>query len=403
VPEKNPTACSACAPDTFSTATMSVSVGSKALKPSWDEIHRRKYSYLNEEGDRKTSVSNYTPHVETSGKACSNGAADRLQSLRDTLVSELNALATSACDVPCDEDKELDELMDRYKKHADDLAARTSGGGKSSGAHCATFDNDPTIQLLKAKREQLESFTFAYLHGECEGAHRCNPHTSVIHPSLLACSGLLDGAVLFHDDALADIGREIAGKQARTLSPAANGFAASLFQTDTIAPGLNQSDGEPTYWVNVCFRAPHSDGLMPGHHGFHVKWVPANPLEVAKFQTLRHIDLTIRKHKQRILQVNHQMFTLQRRLRSARAQSAQVYFARPRRGLASDAFEADLTMFVGETADRLKNKLRVRNTDSVPAFVPPALGRGARKAADAAGDADDVEEVARPKSSKAGR
>jgi hypothetical protein len=99
------------------------------------------------------------------------------------------------------------------------------------------------------------------------------------------------------------------------------------------------------------------------------------------------------------------MFTLQRRLRSARAQSAQVYFARPRRGLASNAFDADLTMFVGETADRLKNKLRVRNTDAVPAFVPPALGRGARKAAaaDAAGDAEDVEEVARPKTSKAGR
>jgi hypothetical protein len=385
---------------------MSGSVGpAKATKPSWDAIHQRKYTYLDDAGVAGTKVRNYTPHVETSGKACSNGAADRLQSLRDTLVSELNALATSACDVPCDEDKELDELMQRYQQHANNLlASKTSVGSKPSGANCATFDSDPTIQLLKAKKEQLESFTFAYLHGECEGAHRCNPHTSVIHPSLLACSGLLDGAVLFHDDALADIGREIAGKQARTLSPAANGFAASLFQTDTIAPGLNQSDGEPTYWVNVCFRAPHSDGLMPGHHGFHVKWVPANPLEVAKFQTLRHIDLTIRKHKQRILQVNHQMFTLQRRLRSARAQSAQVYFARPRRGLASNAFDADLNMFVDETADRLKNKLRVRNTDSVPAFVPPALGRGARKAADVAGaDADDVEEVARPKTSKAGR
>ncbi len=53
----------------------------------------------------------------------------------------------------------------------------------------------------------------------------------------------------------------------------------------------------------------------------------------AKFQTLRHIDLTIRKHKQRILQVNHQNAA------APPAQSAQVSFARPRHGLASDAFE----------------------------------------------------------------
>ena len=346
---------------------------------SWADIHARKYTYLNDAGTA-SKVDKYDPNLKQMGDACGKVGADRLQSLRDTLVAELNALATSACDVPCDEDKELDELMEKYKTHA----AKAASGAKTG---CATFDNDQTIQLLKAKKEQLKSFSFAYLHGECEAAHLCNPHTDVIDEKLIACSGLLDGGVLFHDDSLADIGRQIGGRQARTLSPAANGFAASLFQTDTIAPGLNQSDGEPTYWVNVCSPALPDQGVQMGARHVHVKWVPANPLEVAKFQTLRHLDVTIRKHKERILQVNHQMFSLRRRLGDARARSAQAYFTRPLRKASGQ--DVDMEMFVNETAGRLKNKLHARHSE-VPAFVAPA-GLGARRAAAAKSASEDRE------------
>jgi hypothetical protein len=360
--------------------------------------HARKYKYLDDFGVAQ-DVSTYASKAfPKDADACGDKSSDRRIQLRDTLVAELNALATSACDVPCDEDKELDELMKEYEAHAKSLS-----GASTTASMCASFDNDPTIRLLNAKAEQLKSFSFAYLHGECEAAQRCNPHAEIVHTSLLACSGLMDGGVLFHDEALAKIGREIAGpQQARTLSPAANGFAASLFQTDTVAPGLNKSGGEPTYWVNVCFPTPNHYG-MPGTSNttYGVKWVPANPLEVAKYETLRHIALTIRKHKKRILQVNHQVFTLQRRLRNARTQSAQAYFARPRArfggaaGSSGKAVDADMEMFVQETGARLKNQLRMRNSDQVPAFVPPAGfgqgGGGARRAQqdDAGSDLQD--------------
>ena len=299
---------------------------------------------------------------------CRHPRGSRVYELRQLLVGELNKIApkdgtADTCLQVCDEDGDMLKMMNQYE-----TLAKKKMVGKCT---LASFDKDPKLKLLAAKREMLKRMTFAYLHAECEGTNRCNPYgdDNCVKPSLIPCSGLLEAdSLLFGDDELAGIGREIAGKQRHGDSPAARGFAANLFQTNTLAPGAKRKDGEASVWVNVCypvvdslhsFSAPtgkldaSADGMTMA-----VKWIEANAMETSKYYTLQALDAAIRKQKRRILAVNRQMLTLQSRLAQIAPGDALGYADEGY----GDAM-ANMEMFVGTTVGGVKNALIARQAE----------------------------------------
>ena len=299
--------------------------------------------------------------------SCRHPRGSRVYQLRKLLVDELNKIAPTSdpkadesCMQVCDEDRDMLKMMKSYR----DLQGKLTGK-----CTLASFDKDPKLKLLAAKRAMLDRQSFAYLHGECEGTNRCNPYgDACVKTTLIPCSGLLEAdSLLFGDDQLAGIGREIAGKQRHGDSPAARGFAANLFQTNTLAPGAKRKGGKPSVWVNICYPVVDSaTSFAPGGKldvsssgmTMAVKWIEANAMETAKYHTLQALDEAIKRQKRRILAVNRQMLTLQTRLSQI---SPSDSF-----GLADASYPdaiQNMELFVENTVGGIKNQLIRRNAE----------------------------------------
>jgi len=246
-------------------------------------------------------------------KKCHNKQS-HMNDLRSVLMEQLKEMEEEAkttkdsrkpgidrgCGLNCSEDRALEEMIDTYK----DLSDNNCG-------MIIDFHHDRKVNLLEAKRVALESCTFGFLHKDlCEGVSDCNPYPDHVPESLVGCSGLREGQPFFFDRELKAVGRYLAGSQASGDSPAANGHAASLYPTNTLAPGRGKS-----LWVNVCYEC----GEGKGFGGVCVKWVPANEMEYAKFAMLNKIRKRIRDQKRHILSVNRQIVDLQLKLKGVGA------------------------------------------------------------------------------------
>lgn len=354
---------------------------------------------------------------------CKTPRGSRQLQLRRILMKELHAMdqansastsGSKACLPLCDEDKALQDMMDRYKKFL--------GKGQQK-CNIQGFDKDRKIILLKAKKHVLESMSFAFLHGECEGTNYCNPFpgNSRVPKSLIACSGLQDaGALFFYDEDLASVGCQIAGKQKRGDSPAARGFCADFFETGTIAPGKGS-----TVWVNVCypvangahalgggeddvpapFSALSGGGALDNAH-MEVRWVQCNELERAKHETLQAIDRAMKQQKRRILEINRQVLTLQTRLYEVNPMDADYASSDD-----EDYLVDNMKMYVTNSADRVryrmmnkfaKNSLRANEEDlRMRAMHGPREDRAAfRRAMRKLGAVDDDDVVPKKSRSK---
>ena len=249
--------------------------------------------------------------VATTVTKCRNKQS-HMNELRSVLMEQLKEMKEEAkatkddksgnrsCGINCSEDRALEEMIDTYK----DLSDNNCG-------MIIDFHHDRKVNLLEAKRVALESCTFGFLHKDlCEGVSDCNPYPDHVPESLVGCSGLREGQPFFFDRELKAVGRYLAGSQASGDSPAANGHAASLYPTNTLAPGRGKS-----LWVNVCYEC----GEDKGFGGICVKWVPANEMEYAKFAMLNKIRKRIRDQKRHILSVNRQIVDLQLKLKGVGA------------------------------------------------------------------------------------
>lgn len=245
--------------------------------------------------------------------------------LRDSLLKKLKELEQDACfkQMGCDEDKAMDNLRQRYyqimKTQKEFAKERGVQDGCTSGMpECMKpFHEDRQIAYLRSKISTLGSLSFNFLHRICENVTQgCIPAftpdgvSTTVPENLLDCSGINDGAqtLFFHDRDIAAIGRQLApASQRNGNSPAARGFDPMIFLPGTLAKG---SDG---LYVNVCVPATEcEDGAT--QRKIQMRWVRANLMEVAAYETAADLRRRISARKRQLVQVAREMLTLQAKM-----------------------------------------------------------------------------------------
>jgi len=263
--------------------------------------------------------------------------------LRAILMDQLDEMAKKEGECGaynCSEDKELDEMQELYKN--------LMGDGKCD---LGTFNNSPRIKILKAMIETLKFSSYGFLHRSCEGTNNCNPYAKTVPEALLGCCGLQQGAPLFYDADLEAVGAHLAGKQGSPKSdtPASRGHCANFYPTGTIAPGRGKE-----LYVNVCYRAKGEEGIKVGDKHVGVKWVKANRMEIAKYQTLKDLQSELTRQKKAVLSVNRKMLQLQQSL------IGLVPGGDDKEDTMEDMLVDNMKMFVARSAKRVGRDMRKR-------------------------------------------
>jgi hypothetical protein len=302
-------------------------------------------------------------------KACASGLGSKDAELRAILMVQLEEMGADAdaddrkagtsgkagCGLTCDEDLALDDMQKLYTELSEDGAGSCKLGD---------FSTNPNIIILNAMIDTLDYTSFSFLHRSCQGTNNCNPYAlnALVPNTLIACSGLMDGAAFFYDSDLEAVGAHLAGSQGSPngFTPASRGHCANFYKTGTIAPGRGSDSKDPPLYVNVCYEAQSGDrgALQKTTNGkwVGVKWVKANKMEKAKYYSLKKLKDERRRQKRIVLSVNRKMLQLQQSLVGLRPQDNAAYSEDNANALFSD----NLRAVVRQSTNRVRRGMNKR-------------------------------------------
>tara|TARA_B100001093_G_scaffold520322_2_gene614673 strand:+ start:4351 stop:5607 length:1257 start_codon:yes stop_codon:yes gene_type:complete len=257
--------------------------------------------------------------------------------LRKQLLAKLKELAaattTRECFAVemCQEDYALHQLRKLYEgmvERAETMKGQMGITGCDLKQCFKSFHEDKEINYLLSKLNTLNSLSFGFLHKVCDSVDKgClmepqrdasgkierdgdgNPKMQAVETiplSLIACSMIhKPNSLLFGDKDMAALGRQLTS-QRNGPSPAARGFSPCLFPIGTIARGSDSA-----LYVNVCQKQYECDQPKTI-----ARWVRANLMEVALFQTAKEIRSRITARKRQLIAYAKQMMTLQSKMMS---------------------------------------------------------------------------------------
>jgi len=215
----------------------------------------------------------------------------------------------------CKEDSALQNLRDRYVYIINCQYKQNPNCNMSMPQCLQNFEKDRQIGYFQSKIEVLRNLSFNFLHRVCDNVVQgCGQEKltgsdqTTIPDELIDCSGInKPTGIFFGDRDLAAIGRQIAPPNQRNgNSPAARGFAPSLYPVGTLARG---SDG---LYVNAC--TPSRDACNPGPSKICIRWIRANLMEVAAYKTAQELRQRITQRKRQIISYAKEVIRLQAKM-----------------------------------------------------------------------------------------